>query len=187
MHLAIPIRANPRRICTYATLAKSHTATPLDSAHAQPPRICTFHSYLKSFSFCTYIPFSPNSFGFCTYKKGGRVSVRLFMHSPASQSSPMYERRSRIAFFASRSYRDHRDSLRHVPSPPCTGWCGDGTWSLSFSPLWIPRLSLSYICASLAFVRRSQSFPAFPGPARWAPLRTLRLPSGSVPGSPPPA
>ena len=92
MHLAILIRANPFRICTYTTPSKSRLLSPLESAHTSLPRICTFYSYLKSFSFCTYIAKLANPFRFCRYKKGGvplQPSHDAFYASPESHAVTM--------------------------------------------------------------------------------------------------
>jgi len=62
------LRANPRRICTYAFPLRPRFLSSLVSAHTKPPRICTFHSYFKSRSFCTYVRACANSFRFCTCK-----------------------------------------------------------------------------------------------------------------------
>ena len=53
---ATPIRAKPRRMCTYKTPPNRLPISHSVSALARPPRICTFHSYFK---LCVFNPVSP--------------------------------------------------------------------------------------------------------------------------------
>ena len=112
MSRATPIRANSRRICTYAILLYPLSINHLVSAHTNPPRICTFHSYFKSRSFCTYARTCANSFRFCTCKSKGEGRYQFskdrcmdFLRTIISLTAPRFNARPATVVRSSAKFR----------------------------------------------------------------------------------
>ena len=137
---ATPIRAKPRRMCTYKTPPNRLPISHSVSALARPPRICTFHSYFK---LCVFNPVSPR-----------RTYLFQFLHLQKERepSSPADARRFCFPPHLSRSTSHSMSNLfgmnvyvmsggEGASSPVRRGWIAPSIPAVSSTPRPLPSVS----------------------------------------------